>query len=53
MKQLIAALALACAAGSAFAQVSPTALSDDVKILASDAFEGRGPGSAAEPLTID
>ncbi|PZU50648.1 MAG: peptidase M20 [Sphingomonas sp.] len=53
MRQLITALALACAAGSAFAQVSPKALSDDVKILASDAFEGRGPGSAAEPLTID
>eukprot|EP01030_Chromulinospumella_sphaerica_P018900 gene18900-18776_t len=31
----------------------PNALSEDTKVLASDAFEGRAPGSAAEQTTVD
>ena len=55
-----AALA-ACAVGAAWAQaqgavtfpaVSPQAIVDHVKVLASDAFEGRAPGSRGEERTI-
>ena len=33
--------------------ISPARLSQDVKVLASDAFEGRAPGTAGEQKTID
>ncbi len=46
-------LATALFAVPAAAQVSPQRLSDDVKTLASDAFEGRSPGTAGETRTID
>jgi Zn-dependent M28 family amino/carboxypeptidase len=34
-------------------EIDPRALSEDTKVLASDAFEGRAPGSAAEQKTVD
>ena len=40
------------AASPAAAQVSPERLSADVKTLASDAFEGRAPGTPGETKTI-
>jgi Zn-dependent M28 family amino/carboxypeptidase len=40
------------AASPAVAQVSPERLSADVKTLASDAFEGRAPGTPGETKTI-
>jgi hypothetical protein len=53
---LLAALAAVSAgadAADARARVSAKKLSDHVHILSSDAFEGRGPGTAAEQKTID
>ncbi len=50
--RLLLAMALAANAVSAAAQVSPERMSNDVKILASDAFEGRAPGTAGEKKTI-
>ncbi len=54
---VLAALALttfAVAASPVLArEIDPKALSEDTKVLASDAFEGRAPGSAAESKTID
>ncbi len=49
------AVAATAIAAPAFAQqtVSPERLSADVKTLASDAFEGRAPGTAGETKTID
>ncbi len=47
----VSALALMAAAPPAD-RVNPATLSDDVKILASDAFEGRGPGTPGEAKTI-
>ena len=52
MKPFLIATA-ALIAVPATAQVSPQRLSDDVKILASDAFEGRAPGTAGETKTVD
>ena len=49
----LAILAAAPAAAPAAAQVSPQHLSDDVKTLASDGFEGRAPGTAGEAKTVD
>ena len=47
-------LAASLLATPAVAQdVSPQRLSDDVRVLASDAFEGRAPGTAGEAKTID
>ena len=34
-------------------EIDPKALSQDTKVLASDAFEGRAPGSTAEQKTVD
>ncbi|TCQ01176.1 Zn-dependent M28 family amino/carboxypeptidase [Sphingomonas sp. PP-F2F-A104-K0414] len=51
-RYLIAAATL-LAASPAVAQVSPGRLSADVKTLASDAFEGRAPGTPGETKTID
>ena len=50
MKHLL--LALAALAPPAAAQVSPERLSADVRTLASDAFEGRAPGTAGEAKTV-
>ncbi len=49
------AIAATAIAAPALAQqtVSPERLSADVKTLASDAFEGRAPGTAGETKTID
>ena len=41
------------AAAAAAQAISPSRLSQDIKILASDAFEGRGTGTAGERKTID
>ncbi len=46
------AVATLLAASPAAAQVSPERLSADVKTLASDAFEGRAPGTPGETKTI-
>ena len=51
MKRLL--LAVALLAAPATAQTDPQRLSDDVKTLASDAFEGRAPGTAGETKTVD
>ena len=50
-RRYLAAAAL-LAASPATAQVSPERLSADVKALASDAFEGRAPGTPGETKTI-
>ncbi|MES2337237.1 MAG: M20/M25/M40 family metallo-hydrolase [Pseudomonadota bacterium] len=50
MNRLI--LTAALIATPATAQVSSQRLSDDVKTLASDAFEGRSPGTAGEAKTV-
>ena len=49
------ALAATCLASTAAAApaVDPARLSADVKVLASDAFEGRAPGTAGETKTVD
>lgn len=59
MKKLSAAALLLLAAtslsGTALARslISPERLSQDVKTLASDAFQGRAPGTEGETVTID
>ncbi|WP_230772619.1 M28 family peptidase [Sphingomonas sp. Leaf4] len=54
MKALLALAALPLlAAAPAPDPVSPAALSADVKVLASDAFGGRAPGTPGETKTID
>ncbi len=54
MKALLALAALSLvAAAPAPDPVSPAALSADVKILASDAFGGRAPGTEGETKTVD
>uniref|UniRef100_UPI003B63B1AE M28 family peptidase n=1 Tax=Sphingomonas sp. PL-96 TaxID=2887201 RepID=UPI003B63B1AE len=50
---LLAAAAAAVAPTASDAPISPDRLSDSVRVLASDAFEGRAPGSAGEAQTID
>ena len=53
MRGLILATALCATAANAAPPISPERLSADVKVLASDAFEGRGPGTAGEKKTLD
>ncbi len=54
MHRLVALAALPLiAAAPAADPVSPAALSQDVKVLASDAFGGRAPGTPGETKTID
>ena len=48
--QLAAAFLLAA---SVQPSVSPARLSDHVRILASDEYEGRGPGTAGEDKSVD
>ena len=50
---LLAAAIPLIAAAPAPDPVSPESLSADVKVLASDAFGGRAPGTAGEARTID
>ena len=56
MKHLTLAL-IGLAAASSYAadapKFDPTRLSQDVKVLASDEFEGRGPNTAGEARTVD
>jgi Zn-dependent M28 family amino/carboxypeptidase len=40
-------------AAAATVHIDPAILSNDIKILASDDFEGRGPGTAGEQKTVD
>ncbi|MDP3660746.1 M28 family metallopeptidase [Phenylobacterium sp.] len=50
----VVALAFQAHAASAADPVfDPAKLADHVKVLASDAFEGRGPATRAEPKTVD
>ncbi|WP_374943056.1 M28 family peptidase [Sphingomonas sp.] len=51
MKRLLALAALLT--GPAAAQTDPQALSADVRTLASDAFQGRAPGTPGETKTVD
>jgi Zn-dependent M28 family amino/carboxypeptidase len=51
--KLLALAAAAAVAAPSDAPVSPERLSDSVKVLASDAFEGRAPGSPGEAKTVD
>lgn len=53
MNRLLPLAALLLAASPAPGPISPERLSADVKTLASDAFEGRAPGTAGEKKTID
>ena len=51
---LAAVLVTACSGRSApAAQIDPQRMSDDVRALSADAFEGRGPATPAEPKVID
>ncbi|HEU4664320.1 MAG TPA: peptidase M20, partial [Dokdonella sp.] len=57
MKKTLAiaiALALPVLAAAAYApKFDPKRLSDEVKVLSSDAFEGRGPATAGETKTVE
>ena len=55
MRRLAAFVAALTLAGTAHAQgpVAPARLSADVKTLASDAFQGRAPGTPGEAKTVD
>jgi Zn-dependent M28 family amino/carboxypeptidase len=56
MKNLLLSAAAVCAlSGSAFAadvQIDPKLLSEHIKVLSSDAFEGRGPATAGEVKSV-
>lgn len=52
MSMLIALLLASAASANNFGPVNPEALDATVKELASDAFEGRGPGTPGEERTI-
>jgi len=55
MKPLVAAIALALpllASAADAPKFDPQRLSDQVKVLSSDAFEGRGPATAGEEKTV-
>jgi Zn-dependent M28 family amino/carboxypeptidase len=55
IKIVLPAAAAALVAGSAFAApaaIDPKVMSQDIKVLSSDAYEGRGPATRAEPKTI-
>ena len=57
MKNLLTALSLLLLPGAALSQpatpIDPQRLSAHVKVLSSDAFEGRGPATAGETKTLD
>jgi len=51
---LLASAALLCLSGAAHSQeISAARISNDIKVLSSDAFEGRGITTPAEPKVID
>src|SRR3954464_8959782 len=56
MKNLLLSAAAVCAlSGSAFAadvKIDPALLSEHIKVLSSDAFEGRGPATAGEVKAV-
>src|SRR5476651_535647 len=56
MKHLLLSAAAVCAlSGSAFAadvKIDPKLLSEHIKVLSSDAFEGRGPATAGEVKSV-
>ncbi|RAK59921.1 peptidase M20 [Phenylobacterium hankyongense] len=53
-KLLLGVSAVAILTAPAFAaDINPSHLSQDIKVLASDAFEGRGPATPAEQKTVD
>jgi Zn-dependent M28 family amino/carboxypeptidase len=55
IKIVLLAAAAALVAGSALAApaaIDPKVMSQDIKVLSSDAYEGRGPATRAEPKTI-
>ena len=54
MRFAVALTALVFAATPVMArEIDPKSLSEDTRVLASDAFEGRAPGSPAEQKTVD
>ena len=57
MKQLTGFLSLSLATSLAIAQatapISKQRLREDVRILSSDAFQGRGPGQAGDAMTVE
>ncbi|MDO9337948.1 MAG: M20/M25/M40 family metallo-hydrolase [Caulobacter sp.] len=50
---LVLSLAALVATPALAREIDPKALSEDTRVLASEAFEGRAPGAAAEQKTID
>jgi len=50
---IILPLVMAAAAAQAPVVISADRIREDVRVLASDAFEGRGPGEAGEQKTVD
>ena len=51
---LATALLTACSGrGAPAAKIDPQRMSDDIRALSADAFEGRGPATPAEPKVID
>jgi Zn-dependent M28 family amino/carboxypeptidase len=51
---LLASVALICLSGAAQAQaISAARISNDIKVLSSDAYEGRGITTPAEQMTLD
>ncbi|RYF92248.1 MAG: M20/M25/M40 family metallo-hydrolase [Caulobacteraceae bacterium] len=50
---LVLSLAILVATPALAREIDPKALSEDTRVLASEAFEGRAPGAAAEQKTID
>ena len=50
---LISGSALAAPRSTSPVSISPTRMSQDIKVLSSDAFEGRGPATRAEPKVVD
>ena len=52
MRGWVSSMALALLVGGSAMAVEPTALSDTLKILASDEFQGRAPGTPGEDKTV-
>lgn len=52
MRRLLALLALLLGAAPAPQAISPERLSADARVLSSDAFQGRAPGTAGEDTTV-
>ena len=52
MTRFLLAALLLFAASAAAQTLDPARIKEDVRVLASDAFEGRGPGQGSEPLVV-